>query len=411
MNRLFELASPSQRRTLDAVLETAKKRSTDIWLVGGPVRDFLLGLPFGDLDFTVPADAEGFAAALAPLLGGRSHSFPQFMTAKVLLESDLDIDIASARRERYDRPGALPRVERGSPEDDLLRRDFRANAMGLELRSGALLDPAGGRQDLERRRFSVLHERSFHDDPTRILRGLRIGARLGFELGDETARLAREAIAAGAMETVSKERLWRELRLAFEEPRPGRAVETLARFGALDSLLGDEISGSEGLADLETLDPVLAADGTVDRAVVLLSLLLPSSAPFPELDRSGLDMPQRRELQALRSRRADLARRLAETEGREDRLRLLEGASPELLALLEIDPRLAGAVCDFRSMSARALEIHGDQLGVEPGPHIGRALRDARRAAHLGTVPPERLADFARARALEYLRSGRTSNR
>ena len=128
MNRLLELASPSQRRALDAVLETARRRNTDVWLVGGPVRDFLLGLPFGDLDFTVPADAAGFATALAPLLGGRPHSFPQFLTAKVLLENDQDIDIASARRERYDRPGALPRVEPGSPEEDLLRRDFRANA-------------------------------------------------------------------------------------------------------------------------------------------------------------------------------------------------------------------------------------------------------------------------------------------
>lgn len=411
MNRLFALASPPQRHALSAVLETARRRNTDIWLVGGPVRDALLGLPFGDLDFTVPEDAAGFAAELAPLLGGRAHSFPHFLTAKVLLESGEDIDIASARRERYDRPGALPRVEPGSPEDDLLRRDFRANAMGLELRSGDLSDPANGRRDLEHRRFSVLHERSFLDDPTRILRGLRLGSRLGFDFDGPTARLAREAIAGGAMETVSRERLWRELRLAFDEPKPGRAVEALAAFGALDALLGAPLAGTAGLQDLPLVDAVIAADGGIDRAVVLLSLLLPPSADSPALDRSGLDLRQRRELETIRTRRGEVTRALARAAGREERLRLLEGASPELLTLLEIDPRTAEAARDFRAMSARPLDLHGDQLGVEPGPHVGRALRDARLAAHLGTVRPERLAAFARERALEYLRSGRRSNR
>ncbi|MGH9458866.1 MAG: hypothetical protein ACRD2J_14630, partial [Thermoanaerobaculia bacterium] len=189
-----------QRIQLDAAAAAAVDEDVRVWLVGGPVRDLLLGRAVGDLDLTVEGDATRVAARLAERLGGTVREHAPFATATVSFP-DATVDVATARSEHYPLPGALPLVSPETLREDLLRRDFSINAMAVDLATGALEDPAGGAADLEARRVRVLHDRSFLDDPTRIYRALRLAVRLGFSLETRTAMLMREAIRTGALTT------------------------------------------------------------------------------------------------------------------------------------------------------------------------------------------------------------------
>src|SRR5215210_176557 len=131
------------------------------------------------------------------------------------------VNVAAARRERYERPGALPEVELGVPlREDLARRDFSVNAIAVRLADGAVEAHPGAFEDLEAHRLRALHERSFLDDPTRLLRLVRYGARLRFQIEEETRMWAFAAVEAGAPDTVSPPRLGAELRLLLAEPQP-----------------------------------------------------------------------------------------------------------------------------------------------------------------------------------------------
>ena len=221
---LDSLASP-QRRALDLVKEAAVEKNLRPQLVGGPVRDLMLGRVVIDLDFTLEGDSSELARGLAKRINGRLRSFPQFLTYKVTAEDFPPIDIATARSEKYRQAGALPSVTAGNLADDLLRRDFSINAIAFDIMTEQLHDPTGGQRDLENQTIRVLHDLSFLDDPTRIFRALRLSTRLGFVLEATTDELMRNAIASGALTNVSRERLWRELFIAFEEERAASVVE------------------------------------------------------------------------------------------------------------------------------------------------------------------------------------------
>jgi tRNA nucleotidyltransferase (CCA-adding enzyme) len=198
--------------------------------VGGAVRDVLLGRAPHELDLVVEGDAVEVARRAARRLGGRLTVHDRFGTATVSADG-FAFDLAGARTERYPRPGALPEVRLGaSLRDDLARRDFTVNAMAVRLTDGEMSSWPGAREDLDAGVLRVLHERSFIDDPTRILRLLRYSARLGFEPDPETDALIDPAL----FESVSGERLGRELRLLLEEPHPARQ---LARHGIGEALL------------------------------------------------------------------------------------------------------------------------------------------------------------------------------
>src|SRR3989304_1183911 len=205
-----------------------------LYLVGGAVRDLLLERPSLDLDLVV----EGDALALLPDLGwqGRLRRFPPFGTAKLMGEG-WSLDLASARKESYPQPGALPRGGPGTLQDDLFRRAFAINALAVDLSPpslGGLVDPFGGRQDLEKGLIHVLHERSFQDDATRILRAVKYAARFGFRLEARTRKLILRD--KGYLETISGERLRREVVLILEEDMPERALALAGRLGIMGEI-------------------------------------------------------------------------------------------------------------------------------------------------------------------------------
>ncbi len=242
----------------------AHRSGLAVYLVGGPVRDMILGVPLLDLDFSVEGDAIAFAREVSERLGGETTAHARFGTATVSLSSSRNvqpasrIDFATARCESYLIPGQLPDVRPASIGEDLGRRDFSINAMALRVDSNSeeLLDPHGGVRDLVSGLIRVLHPQSFVDDPTRMMRAVRYERRFGFGIERETLELLSRAVLAGAMESVSGARWQAELERLFREDNPVAPLRRMAELGLLRGLhpaLGKLQSDAPELLRLESL--------------------------------------------------------------------------------------------------------------------------------------------------------------
>ncbi|HUZ84997.1 MAG TPA: hypothetical protein VMU66_09900, partial [Gaiellales bacterium] len=212
-------AVPDADRLWPAV-RTVAARFDGVYLVGGAVRDLLLGEPTIDLDLAVEGDGVEFARGLSRQLAGRMHAHEAFQTA-VVVAAGHRIDVASARSEHYEQPAALPVVEHTSIGQDLRRRDFTVNAMAVSVRGadfGRLLDPHGGRDDLRAGRLRVLHPLSFVEDPTRLFRAVRYQSRYGFAMEPGTLHSARSCIDMGLVADLSGARVRDELVAILNEP-------------------------------------------------------------------------------------------------------------------------------------------------------------------------------------------------
>lgn len=224
---------------LGQVRKLAEGSGVAAYLVGGPVRDHLLGAQIKDLDIAVAGSAPSLAQKLADALGGRLTVHPRFRTATVWLpEARPSVDLVTARRESYERPGALPDVEPGTIADDLWRRDFTLNAMAIPIYGddAELVDPYGGRADLEAGVIRTLHGASFRDDPTRMFRAVRYEQRFGFRIDDATLADMRAALDGGAMATISGPRIGNELRRMISERAPLPALRRATELGLLAAI-------------------------------------------------------------------------------------------------------------------------------------------------------------------------------
>ena len=360
-----------------------------VYLVGGTVRDILLGERSFDVDIAVEGDAIALAQALADALGGRVRAHDKFGTAVVIYGEDERIDVVTARTEFYDAPAALPTVEHASIREDLFRRDFTINAMAVSLKGadlGRLVDPFGGRRDLEARTIRLLHNLSFIDDPTRIFRAIRYENRYGFRMDDHTLRLARGTIEMGLVGDLSSARLRDELEALLEEGEIEHSILRLAELGAD-----------------RAVHPHLAAD---EEAVALLRRLTELRGRYaPEIPswRLGLAVLARKLppdevygwLQRLKVRRRD-AEQIAAAVTVGPRLveRLRDGAEPaEVVALADPyapdAPLFALGLAELEPLHAYferlrdvKLEVSGAdlaELGLEESPRVGEILAELRR--------------------------------
>jgi tRNA nucleotidyltransferase (CCA-adding enzyme) len=251
-------------RLIQLVAAAATQRGLPLYIVGGAVRDMLLGQPIHDFDLTVEGDAIRLARMLAHNYGGGVTAHTKFGTAKWFLPRDLTndhatLDLISARSESYQQPAALPAVQFGTIEDDLRRRDFTINALAVRLdgtQFGELRDDLNGMEDLQKSIVRVLHPRSFMDDPTRMYRAVRYEVRYGFHIAEETLALIPEA--RSLVEKLSPQRIRHELDLILDE---SKAVSMLRRLDELDLLacihpaLGN--FDASNLAKVKSADPVL----------------------------------------------------------------------------------------------------------------------------------------------------------
>ena len=225
------------RLALRAITSGAEADGLALHIVGGSLRDLLLGHPSRDVDLTVEGDAPSLAQRVAAGLPGvRCVIHSAFRTA-TLKGTHFYLDVTTARAETYRRPGALPSVRPGSLRDDLSRRDFTVNAMALALtgsQAGDIVDPFDGKSDLQAGLLRVLHEGSFRDDATRILRGARYESRIGFRLERRTLRWLKRDV--GYLDTISGPRIREDLARALREPQPERILLRLHNLGALAAI-------------------------------------------------------------------------------------------------------------------------------------------------------------------------------
>lgn len=244
---LLERLPRDARAVVEACGQIAVDRGEHAYLVGGPVRDLILERGHLDIDVVVEGDGMAVAQALARSTNGKLTRHHAFRTARVDWPEGFHIDVATARAEEYPRPGHLPRVVPGTLAQDLERRDFSINTMALSLSPegrGELIDPHGGLADLEAGLVRVLHGRSFADDPTRIFRALRFVQRFGYRLEEDTAGHLDEALEGGYLDTVSADRVRRELVRSFSE-EPVQGPLTLQAWGVLHALC-DGLEADEG---------------------------------------------------------------------------------------------------------------------------------------------------------------------
>jgi tRNA nucleotidyltransferase (CCA-adding enzyme) len=374
----------------------------NVYLVGGAVRDLLRGGRPLDLDLVVDGDP----GALTGRLGGEARIHDRFGTSTVKLDG-LTFDIARARAETYARPGALPNVVPAGIEQDLRRRDFTVNAIAIALGTpdpGTLYAPPGALDDLEGRRLRVLHDRSFEDDPTRMLRLARYASRLGFAAESHTRDLLEAAVAGRALDTVSGSRIGAELRLVAREGDPVAALRCAGDLG-----LASAIHPRFGIIDTELARRALGLlpdDARRDRlAIALATSAIPAAELRPLLDELAFAAPDRDAIVAATTRAPELAASLSEARMPSEIARAVSGAEPEPVAL-------AGALGPERQakqwltdLSRVRLEIDGDDLlaaGVDQGPAIGRGLRAALAARLDGRVSDR---DGELAEALQAVRS------
>ncbi|HUB04501.1 MAG TPA: hypothetical protein VMA76_05505 [Solirubrobacteraceae bacterium] len=361
---------------------------TPVYLVGGAVRDLLLGGAPVDLDLTV----EGDAAALAESLDGDVRVHDRFGTSTVSLDG-FTYDIARSRRETYARPGALPDVEPAPLSEDLLRRDFTVNAIAISLagdRAGALEAAPGALEDLEARRLRVIHDGSFIDDPTRLFRLVRYSSRLGFEIEPHTRALADAALVAGALGTVSGPRIGAELRLLAGEPNPLAALQALGDLG-LDAAIHPQFGlarQNESIA--RDALALLPEDGRPGRlALAVAASGVPPADLSALLDSLAFEAEDRDAILLAATSAGDLARVLSAARAPSAIAAAAMGAPPEVVALAGALGAEAQARAWLDALRHARLEIDGRDLlaaGVTEGPAIGRGLRAALAAKLDGRV-------------------------
>jgi tRNA nucleotidyltransferase (CCA-adding enzyme) len=396
------------------LLRLARGRE-DAALVGGAVRDLLIGSAPRELDVVVGGEASAFAQELAAALAAEgagelptARVHERFGTASVE-RGTARIDIAERRAEAYRSPGALPEVRPGSIDEDLRRRDFTVNAISVSLggpQRGAVQAVERAVEDLAGGLLRVLHERSFIDDPTRLLRLARYRARLGFDVEERTAALAGEALRAGAVNSISGARSGGELRLALQEADPLGALAAMHELGVL-SAIDRSLDFDSELAC--TALELLPEDARADVVLVASLLLRRSSTAEEQPQRRISELLDRLEFTAAVRERITSAARLApvlaiklrcgEQVDRSVRADF-SAHTPETIALAGAlaEPgsreRTTGLVREwFQSGRHVRLAITGEDLlaaGIAEGPEIGRRLELALRKKLEGELPDDR---------------------
>jgi len=426
MNQVADNLSEQMERGLDAdglaLLREAGKLAWDmgveLYLVGGPVRDLLLQRPQLDLDLVAVGDGVSFARAWAEMLGATISVHQTFLTATVTLAKGPRIDVATARCESYQHPGALPTVQPASIEEDLARRDFTINTLAVALNPdkwGELYDPRGGQRDLQAGIVRVLHDESFVDDPTRLIRAVGFEVRLGFSLEEHTHQLLGAAIDESALDLISAQRRAEVLLPLVEEELGADVLVRMGELGLLGSMHLDGPTSQELQASLKQVPVVLEALGApgTGRVAALARLALVAhdagTAAATLIDylqlpgEEGASLTQA--LAALASPPPQLTGVLVSPAELYFALEYYHIVTAAVLSVSK--PSIAGKRIQqyWRELRHVESDITGDDLlaaGAQPGPAFSQALREALRVKlnAPGASPEEQLQA-----ALEYLES------
>ena len=392
--RVADRLSSDTRALLESIGRLAAARGARAFLVGGMVRDLWRDaeMTSADLDVVVEGDGLAVARELARALGGSVREHRRFLTASVEAPRTGRIDVTTARSERYESRGALPRVMPAGIDQDLRRRDFTINAMAIELHSGAfgLLDPLGGRAALVRRRLRVLHPLSYVEDPTRMFRAARYATRFGFAQDAATARARALALRLVPYAALSGQRLAAELERILAEARAELTLSRLGTDGAfrlLDPRYRFTASTAHLVAELPGALAWVRARGLGVEPVELGALAItgdqPQAIATAALERLAFaGEPLARLRHALAEGRA-LVARLRDANAPSARARVLREQAPVVLAWLWLvgDGRTRAVLDWYLGLDRALVALSGDEvvaLGVPRGPAVARVLAELR---------------------------------
>lgn len=387
---------------LKLIGDLADRLQVSVYAVGGFVRDLLMDRVNLDIDITVEGDGIAFARHLADELQGRFRAHPMFQTALVIFKdhdgNEQRIDVATARLEYYEYPGALPTVELSSIKMDLSRRDFSINALAIRLNRstfGDLVDPFSALRDMRDKIIRVLHSLSFVEDPTRIMRGIRFEKRFNFKIAPQTDKLIKNCLQLGLFQKLSGARMFNEMKHIFDEKSPLLCLQRMEGYGMLAQIHPQLKLTAPKEAVLAELEDVLSwykllflKQQPATWVVFLLGLC--PNAKYNEmaevLDRFILPDKQRSEFMQLREATRHAAKRLLRWQKDEEKsmselFRILIKVPLEgILHLMaqpgmrEIKKKLANFLSRLWNMT---LDISGQdllELGAPQGPIIGRLL-------------------------------------
>lgn len=398
--------------------KTASERKVNVFVVGGFVRDLLLGVSNLDLDLVVEGDGIAFASALTEKFGGKVQTHEQFGTAIMVLPQGLKIDVASAREEYYARPAALPEVVGTSIKQDLYRRDFSINAMAIKLNPpdfGQLIDFFGGQRDLQHGIVRILHNLSFVDDPTRVFRGIRFEQRYRFRMESHTEKLLKQAIKSGVLGNLSWDRVTGELTLILAEIDPLPAILRMRGLGILSLIHPGLKVSNKIVAVMEQIPQTLMEFKDLFQEEVVEAWLVYGIALLSEL----IPLQASEVMEKLRwpGRHKDkFAFLLKEWDGLFRKLGQLNQVSPsEIVNELELisvegilflyasarSPRMRERIREYLvHLRKTKFFITGDdlaQLGLKPGPAYKEILAKIKNAQLDGVV-------HSKEEALQYLK-------
>ncbi|MBI5085989.1 MAG: CCA tRNA nucleotidyltransferase [Acidobacteria bacterium] len=409
--------SPDQSSVLTAVQTAAAEANLSLFLTGGAMRDMLGGFPIRDLDFTV----EGNALKLAKDVAKRSHaeviSVDELRrTAELRFPSGVRCEIAMARTEKYGKPGARPQVSPATIHEDLRGRDFTVNAIALSLNRasrGLMIDPTNGASDLERKELRAISNYSLYDDPVRMLRLIRLKARMGFVIDERTQQQLQNAREAGMEKYIPARALFSELRQIALEPSPHDVLKSLEEEGLLKlfspGLAGAKLNGAafQKLAKAKAMIPfgaVFPIDWYALSMFCITQLLTPKERTAlvanTKMTKAEIEPWQKLEARAKKLETAAKSARLSKASQVYELLRKAPGEEVLLLHLKSAQRLVQDRIKNhFTRYLATAVEVTDAEVaeasGLEPGSPKFAKARDERIAARLdGRVrkpapPPE----------------------
>ena len=396
-NLCYKLGGLHQKviKALELAGEVADSEGVSAYVVGGFVRDLILGVENLDMDIVVEGYAIEFAKKFASKINAKITEHEKFQTAYAYIDEDLQIDFVTARKEYYEFPGALPSIEVGSIKDDLFRRDFTINCIAMKLNSsefGKVVDFYGGRRDLYDGIVRILYNLSFIEDPTRIIRAVRFEQRYGFSMDEKTEEFAVDAVRSGVLDKLSIERINTEFFYILKEKNTAKMLLRLKELGLIEKIypemeLSDELINLTEKSDVQLDDFCMNLNNekNIDKILIYLLVLhsnLSADKALKSANRMKLKKEYREEILKFIEVR-DLKPSALILEGEPSNYDIYSVFSRlSLESLYVISLMFEDGVRDavhmyINDLSQIKTEITGRdiiKMGIAPGPEIKRIL-------------------------------------
>jgi tRNA nucleotidyltransferase (CCA-adding enzyme) len=405
MYQLESRLSAEQRAALVRIQELAIAGESNLYLVGGAVRDLISGMPIRDLDFTVEGNPPRIVRELEKGGAQVSSEDETLRSVEMVLAGEVDASISAARTDVYARPGAKSEVRFSTIMEDLKRRDFSINAIAISLNAnsrGLLLDPTNGLADLERREIRALSIHSFTNQPVRLLRALRYAARMDFKMDSRTAEWFNLAMERKLQETISAEDSGSELRQAVREEKPVAVLKAWESHGLLDTLHPQLVKRHPDYDAINRITRVredMVSAGFRLRLVAPVTLAMLGRLKDRErtavLAHMNLGAAERRAVEALESESLKVVKLLAgpKTASIRDAYAFLEKTPLDFLGYILAESSNGKAVGKIRNFlnkwkplrqALTGVAVELEVLGMERGPKFEKVLEDFFQAQLLG---------------------------